>query len=47
MENYQLAINKSDKAVSIKNERKSIEKEVNYLRRKWIDSEYGKKNLRI
>jgi hypothetical protein len=34
MENYQLTINESDRTVPIKNERKSIEKEINYLRRK-------------
>jgi hypothetical protein len=34
MEDYQLTINESDKAISIKNERKSIEKEINYLLRK-------------
>jgi hypothetical protein len=34
MEDYQLTINESDKAVSIKKERKIIEKDINYLRGK-------------
>jgi hypothetical protein len=34
MKDYQLTITESDKVISIKNERKSIEKENNYLRRK-------------
>jgi hypothetical protein len=34
MKNYQLTTNDSDESISIKNERRSIEKEINYLRRK-------------
>jgi hypothetical protein len=34
MKDYQLTKDESDELISIKNERKSIEKEINYLRRK-------------
>jgi hypothetical protein len=34
MKNYQLTTNDSDKSIPINNERRSIEKEINYLRRK-------------
>jgi hypothetical protein len=34
MEGYQISTNKSEVSMPIKNERKNIEKEINYLRRK-------------